>query len=81
MTHLQQIITSHLDNDLYKVAFGIGTFLTNDTSYPAMNQVIKLTEVNGIPVCKISDDMGKFMGKSEEYRDYLMRAIDWRVNH
>jgi len=64
-----------------QVAFGIGTWLVTDTTIPAMNQVIKLTEVNGVPVCKISDDMGKFMGKSEEYRDYLMRAIDWRVKH
>ena len=65
-----------------KVAFGIGTWLLNDTGhFKAMNQVIKLTEVNGIPVCKISDAPGKFMGKSAEYRDYLQRAIDWRVNH
>lgn len=64
------------------VAFGIGTWLVNDTGhFKPMNQVIKLTEVNGIPVCKISDAAGKFMGKSEEYRDYLQRAIDWRVNH
>ncbi len=65
-----------------KVAFGIGTWLVNDTGhFKAMNQVIKLTEVNGIPVCKISDAPGKFMGKSEEYRDFLQRAIDWRINH
>lgn len=64
------------------VAFGIGTWLMNDTGwFKPMNQVIKLTEVNGIPVCKISDSSGKFMGKSEEYRDYLQRAIDWRVKH
>ena len=64
------------------VAFGIGTWLVNDTGhFKPMNQVIKLTEVNGIPVCKISDAAGKFMGKSEEYRDFLQRAIDWRVNH
>lgn len=58
-----------------KVAFGIGTWLVNDTGhFKAMNQVIKLTEVNGIPVCKISDaaidlDTGlpsKFMGKDKE---------------
>jgi len=43
--------------------------------------VIKLTEVNGIPVCKISDSAGKFMGKSEVYREFLQRAIDWRVKN
>lgn len=64
------------------VAFGIGTWLVNDTGFfKPMNQVIKLTEVNGIPVCKISDSAGKFMGKSDEYRDMLQRTIDWRVNH
>lgn len=64
-----------------KVAFGIGTFWTNDTGEKAMNQVIKLTEVNGIPVCKLSDAPGKYMGKNEEYHDYLVRSIKWRIEH
>lgn len=65
-----------------KVAFGIGTWLLNDTGwFKAMNQVIKLTEVNGIPVCKVSDDDGKFMGKDEEYHQNLKGAIKWRVEH
>lgn len=64
------------------VAFGIGTWLVNDTGhFKAMNQVIKLTEVNGIPVCKISDAHGKFMGKNEEYHQNLKNAIKWRVEH
>lgn len=70
-----------------KVAFGIGTYLTNDTGYPPMNQVIKLTEVNGIPVCKLSDSNidpntglpEKYMGKDEEYAQYLTRAITFRL--
>jgi nicotinate phosphoribosyltransferase len=62
------------------VAFGIGTWLVNDTGhFKAMNQVIKLTEVNGIPVCKISDAAGKFMGKSEKYRQGLQYIIDLRM--
>ena len=64
-----------------KVAFGIGTNIVSDNGLPIMNQVIKLTEVNGIPVVKISDTQGKSMGKSEEYRAYLQRCIDWRVQH
>jgi len=65
-----------------KVAFGIGTWLLNDTGwFDPMNQVIKLTEVNGIPVCKVSDDDGKFMGKNEEYHQNLKGAIKWRVEH
>ena len=69
--------------DRINVAFGIGTWLLNDTGhFKPMNQVIKLTEVNGIPVCKISDAPGKYLGKSEEYHQYLQRAIDYRVkNH
>lgn len=74
-------ITAHFKGRC-NIAFGIGTWLLNDTGhFKAMNQVIKLTEVNGIPVCKISDSAGKFMGKSEVYRDFLQRAIDWRVKN
>ena len=65
-----------------KVAFGIGTYIANDSGIVnAMNQVLKVTEVNGVPVCKLSDTAGKFMGKSENYRDYLKRCIDWRLNN
>lgn len=63
-----------------QVAFGIGTWLTNDTGLPPMNQVIKLTEVNGIPVCKISDTEGKFMGKDLQYKEFLQRAIAYRTS-
>ena len=64
------------------VAFGIGTWLLNDTGwFKPMNQVIKLTEVEGIPVCKVSDDDGKFMGKNEEYHQNLKNTIKWRVEH
>lgn len=71
------------------VAFGIGTWLVSDCGLPIMNHVIKLTEVNGIPVCKLSDadkdiETGlpsKFMGKDIDYAQYLMRAIDFRVKN
>ena len=48
---------------LMKVAFGIGTHLTNDipNTTPA-NIVIKLVEINGIPVVKLSDTPGKAIG-------------------
>jgi len=48
---------------LMKVAFGIGTHLTNDipNTIPA-NIVIKLVEINGIPVVKLSDTPGKAIG-------------------
>lgn len=46
-----------------KCAFGIGTHLTNDVegTVPA-NIVIKLVEIDGVPVVKLSDDPGKAIG-------------------
>lgn len=70
------------------VAFGMGTFWVNDTGwFDPMNQVIKLTEVNGIPICKVSDSApdvntglpAKFMGKSIKYYQTLMQLIEMRV--
>lgn len=64
-----------------KVAFGIGTYLSNDTCVPALNIVMKTTKVNGMDVAKISDTPGKGMCKDPEYVDYLQRSIDWRMTH
>lgn len=41
------------------VSFGIGTYLTNDMGHKAPNIVLKLTELNGAPVAKLSDSPGK----------------------
>ena len=64
-----------------KVAFGIGTHISNDTDVPPLNIVMKTTACNGVDVAKISDTPGKGMCKSEEYVDYLKRCIDWRMTH
>ena len=64
-----------------KTAFGIGTFIANDTDVPALNIVMKTTLCNGGDVAKISDTPGKGMCKNPAYVDYLQRAIDWRMNH
>ena len=64
-----------------KVAFGIGTYVANDTDVPALNIVMKTTECNGQDVAKISDSEGKGMCKNPDYVDYLKRCIDWRMNH
>ena len=64
-----------------KVAFGIGTYIANDTYAEPLNIVMKVTECNGGPVAKISDTAGKGMCKDQEYVDYLQRAIDWRLSH
>ena len=63
-----------------KVAFGIGTYLSNPLDDP-LNIVIKVTECNGMPVAKLSDVEGKNMCKDPEYIKYLKRAIDWRLRH
>lgn len=64
-----------------KVAFGIGTWLSNDCGITPLNIVMKVTEANGQPVAKISDASGKGMCKDEAYVDYLTRAINWRMTH
>ena len=64
-----------------KVAFGIGTYIANDTSAPALNIVMKTTFCNGQDVAKISDVEGKGMCKNPEYVDYLKRAITWRMEN
>ena len=55
--------------DRTKVAFGIGTFCSNDTCEEPLNIVIKLQYVNGRPVAKLSDVEGKSMCRDPEYLD------------
>jgi nicotinate phosphoribosyltransferase len=64
-----------------KVAFGIGTYVANDTDVPALNIIMKTTECNGQDVAKISDTEGKGMCKNPAYVDYLKRCIRWRMEH
>ena len=65
--------------DKAKVAFGIGTFISNDTDEEALNIVMKTTKCNGMDVAKISDTPGKEMCKNADYVDYLTRCIRWRL--
>ncbi len=55
-------------------SFGIGTNLTNDLGYEAINIVIKMTECNGQPVAKVSDSPGKTVSKDERYLAYLRQV-------
>ncbi len=64
-----------------KVAFGIGTYISNDTSEPVLNIVMKITRCNGQDVAKISDVNGKGMCKNPDYVEYLTRSIDWRMEN
>ncbi len=64
-----------------KVAFGIGTYIANDTDVEALNIVMKTTACNGMDVAKMSDIQGKGMCKNPDYEHYLRRCIAWRMEH
>ena len=64
-----------------KIAFGIGTYLANDTDVEPLNIVMKTTACNGQDVAKISDIEGKGMCKNPDYVKYLKRCIDWRMKY
>jgi len=68
-------------NGKIKVAFGIGTFISNDTKVNPLNIVMKVTKCNGQDVAKLSDIAGKGMCKNEAYVEYLTRCIDWRMKN
>ena len=56
-------------------AFGIGTNLTNDLGYEALQIVIKMTRCNGQPVAKISDEPSKTMDYDPSYVAYLREVF------
>ncbi len=58
-----------------RLAFGIGTNLTNDVGVEPLQIVIKMTECNGQPVAKLSDSPGKTMSKDEGYLAYLRQVF------
>lgn len=73
------VIKQHFENRC-KVAFGIGTYLSNPLDEP-LNIVHKMIECNGAPTAKLSDCEGKSMCRDTEYVDYLRRCINWRLRH
>lgn len=58
-----------------QTAFGIGTNLTNDLGYEALQIVIKMTRCNGQPVAKISDEPSKVMDYDRAYVAYLREVF------
>lgn len=56
-----------------KVSAGIGTKFTNDAGHDAPQIVMKIVEVNGRPVAKISDSQGKGMCEDAEYVTYIKK--------
>ncbi|MCL2871647.1 MAG: nicotinate phosphoribosyltransferase [Betaproteobacteria bacterium] len=57
------------------ISFGIGTNLTNDLGYKALQNVIKMTRCNGQSVAKISDSPDKTMDHDPKYVDYLREVF------
>jgi nicotinate phosphoribosyltransferase len=57
-----------------RVAFGIGTNLTNDVGFEPINIVIKMVECNGQPVAKVSDAPGKTVSTDAGYLAYLRQV-------
>lgn len=68
-------------SDRINVAFGIGTYLSNDTKVEPLNIIMKVTKCNGQDVSKLSDIDGKQMCKNPDYVEYLKRCIDWRIKN
>lgn len=63
-------------SDKINVAFGIGTNLVCDMgSFEPLQCVMKLVEVDGNPVAKISDSDGKVMCEDDSYIQYLKSVI------
>lgn len=61
--------------DQARLAFGIGTTLSNDLGHERLNIVIKMTQCNGQPVAKLSDSPGKAMCHDETYLAYLRQVF------
>ncbi|GAB3645916.1 nicotinate phosphoribosyltransferase [Ramlibacter alkalitolerans] len=61
--------------DRVNLGFGIGTHLTNDVGLQPLNIVMKLVEVNGQPVAKLSDAPGKTLATDETFLAYLRQVF------
>lgn len=58
-----------------KLAFGIGTNLTNDVGFDAIQVVIKMIRSNGKPVIKISDSPDKIISYDGEFQEFVLGEI------
>jgi len=58
-----------------RTSFGIGTNLTCDVGIQPLNIVMKLTEINGQPVAKLSDSPGKTMPADATFLSYLSQVF------
>ena len=63
-----------------RLAFGVGTNLTNDLGYQPLQIVIKMVRCNGQPVAKLSDSPEKNMCDDAAYLAYLRQVESVRAN-
>jgi nicotinate phosphoribosyltransferase len=59
-----------------RLAFGVGTNLTNDLGYTPLQIVIKMVRCNGQPVAKLSDAPEKNMCEDTAYLAYLRQVFE-----
>ncbi len=62
--------------DRARLAFGVGTNLTNDLGYTPLQIVLKMVRCNGQPVAKLSDTPSKNMCDDEAYLAYLRQVFE-----
>lgn len=58
-----------------RLAFGVGTNLTNDLGHEPLQIVIKMVHCNGQPVAKLTDSPGKGMCDDKAYLAYLRQVF------
>ena len=58
------------------VSFGIGTNLMNDMGCDAISIVLKMIQLNGMPVAKVSDSAGKGMCEDPEFEAYIKKVFN-----
>jgi len=62
-----------------RLAFGVGTNLTNDLGCTPLQIVIKMVRCNGQPVAKLSDSPEKNMCDDQAYLAYLRQVFEIRT--
>lgn len=68
-------------NGRIKISFGIGTYLgatVCGTKKTPLSMVMKVVEINGKPVTKLSDSNGKQMCHDENYIEYVKGLYDYK---
>jgi nicotinate phosphoribosyltransferase len=67
-------IAHHFEGRIH-TSFGVGTNLTNDLGFPALQIVLKMARCNDRPVAKLSDTPGKAMATDETFLAYLRQTF------